>query len=74
MSCKNELLVVSRYKTSVEEDDAIIEDPHAGPRQKVAARLLRIEKSILKGTPQSRPRQGCHSTQAAHAADNTNCF
>lgn len=39
----------NRYKTSIEEDTAVIEDPTTGPRQKVAARLLRIEKSILSG-------------------------
>ena len=33
----------------MEEDDAVVADPAAGPRQKVAARLLRIEKSILSG-------------------------
>ena len=38
-----------RYKTSREEDDAVVADPRAGPREKVAARLLRIEKSILSG-------------------------
>ena len=38
-----------RYKTSQEEDDAVVADPAAGPREKVAARLLRIEKSILSG-------------------------
>lgn len=38
-----------RYKTTQEEDGAVIDDPAAGPRQKVAARLLRIEKSILGG-------------------------
>ena len=38
-----------RYKTSIEEDDGVVADPSAGPRQKVAARLLRIEKSILSG-------------------------
>ena len=38
-----------RYTTSKEEDDAVVADPSAGPRQKVAARLLRIEKSILSG-------------------------
>jgi len=37
-----------RYKTSMEEDVAVIEDPKAGPREKVAARLLRIEKFILQ--------------------------
>jgi len=33
----------------MEEDVAVIEDPKAGPREKVAARLLRIEKFILQG-------------------------
>jgi hypothetical protein len=36
------------YRRSVEEDDAIIADPSTGPRQAVAARLLRIEKRILQ--------------------------
>lgn len=36
------------YRTSVEEDDAIIADPSTAPRQSVAARLLRIEKRILQ--------------------------
>ena len=43
-------MFAGRYKTSREEDDAVVADPSAGPRQKVAARLLRIEKSILSGT------------------------
>ncbi|DBB15649.1 TPA: hypothetical protein ACH3X3_003860 [Trebouxia sp. C0006] len=38
-----------RYRTSQEENDAMVVDPRAGPREKVAARLLRIEKSILSG-------------------------
>ncbi len=38
-----------RYRTSCEEDEAIISSTTAGPRQKVAARLLRIEKVILRG-------------------------
>jgi hypothetical protein len=42
-------LVYCRYRTSQEEDDAVVVDPRAGPREKVAARLLRIEKSILSG-------------------------
>lgn len=39
-----------RYRTTAEEDDATIASSSAGPRQKVAARLLRIEKEILNGT------------------------
>lgn len=46
-SCLQQRL--QRYQTSREEDDAVVADPSAGPRQKVAARLLRIEKSILSG-------------------------
>lgn len=42
-----------RYRTSCEEDEAIISSTTAGPRQKVAARLLRIEKAILRGAPPS---------------------
>ena len=38
-----------RYRTTAEEDDATIASSSAGPRQKVAARLLRIEKEILNG-------------------------
>ena len=38
-----------RYRTTAEEDDATIASSTAGPRQKVAARLLRIEKEILHG-------------------------
>lgn len=43
------LVCAVRYKTSCEEDEAIIGSSTAGPRQKVAARLLRIEKAILRG-------------------------
>lgn len=46
-SCLQQRL--QRYRTSQEEDDAVVVDPRAGPREKVAARLLRIEKSILSG-------------------------
>lgn len=46
-SCLQQRL--QRYKTSKQEDDAVVVDPRAGPREKVAARLLRIEKSILSG-------------------------
>lgn len=35
------------YKTSVGEDEATLASPTAGPRQKVAARLLRLEKLAL---------------------------
>jgi len=38
------------YKYDVEEYDSIIKDDTTGPRQTVAARLLRIEKGILKGS------------------------
>ena len=38
-----------RYRTTAEEDEATIASLTAGPRQKVAARLLRIEKEILHG-------------------------
>ena len=41
---------LGRYRTTVAEDDAIIADPSTGPRQTVAARLVRIEKGILQGT------------------------
>ena len=41
--------VVCRYCTSIAEDNAVVNDPDAGPREKVAARLLRIEKTILNG-------------------------
>lgn len=40
---------LNRYRTTKEEDDAVVADPTAGPREKVASRLLRIEKSILTG-------------------------
>jgi len=40
---------LAAYKTTIAEDTAIIEDPTTGPRQTVAARLLRIEKGILQG-------------------------
>ena len=36
------------YKTTIEEDDCIIADPTSGPRRTVAARLLKIEKTILQ--------------------------
>lgn len=45
------------YKTTIEQDRAIIEDPTAGPRQTVAARLLRIEKRILLDALQQVMRQ-----------------
>ena len=38
---------ISGYRTTIAEDDAIVEDPNVGARERVAARLLRIEKSIL---------------------------
>lgn len=40
----------SRYRTTVEQDEATINDPASGPRPTVAARLLRCEKLILAGT------------------------
>ena len=39
------------YRTSISEDEAVIRDATAGPRQKIAARLLKIEKSIYCGKP-----------------------
>jgi histone-lysine N-methyltransferase SETD3 len=42
-------LRLSRYRTTIEQDEAIIVDPSTGPRQTVAARLLKIEKGILQG-------------------------
>lgn len=45
-----------RYRTTGEEDDATIASSTAGPRQKVAARLLRIEKEILNGMAKPDPR------------------
>ena len=45
-----EVAVPRRYRTTAEEDEATIASSSAGPRQKVAARLLRIEKEILNGT------------------------
>ena len=38
---------LSAYGTTIAEDDATVASEGAGPRQKVAARLLRIEKRIL---------------------------
>lgn len=38
---------LSRYRTTIEEDEAVIANPASGPRETVAARLLRIEKRIL---------------------------
>ncbi|KAL4457345.1 hypothetical protein ABPG75_012210 [Micractinium tetrahymenae] len=43
-------LRLSRYRTSIEEDEAIIADPAFGPRPTVAARLLKAEKRILQGS------------------------
>jgi len=39
----------ARYRTTEAEDDATIARASASPREKVAARLLRIEKRILRG-------------------------
>lgn len=47
----NLLSAACRYCTSIAEDNAVVNDPDAGPREKVAARLLRIEKTILNGEP-----------------------
>lgn len=38
---------LSKYGTTIAEDDAIVDDPDTGARERVSARLLRIEKSIL---------------------------
>lgn len=43
-----EMIALCRYKTTEEEDAAVIADSSAKPRKRVAARLVRIEKSILK--------------------------
>ncbi len=37
-----------RYRTTIEQDEATIADPHSGARATVAARLVRIEKIILQ--------------------------
>ncbi|KAI3425759.1 hypothetical protein D9Q98_007734 [Chlorella vulgaris] len=58
VSSENELAVLNqlltclkrrqlRYRTTIEEDEAIIADPSHGPRPTVAARLLKGEKRIL---------------------------
>ena len=44
-----------RYRTSIAEDEVIIADETLPPRQRVAARLLRIEKGILEGTSMPLP-------------------
>jgi len=41
---------LSQYQTTVDKDTRIIDDPHATAKQKIAAKLLRIEKRILQGT------------------------
>ena len=41
-------LRLAAYRTSIAEDEATIADPHSGPRQTAAARLVRIEKQILQ--------------------------
>ncbi len=38
-----------RYPRTIQEDEATIASPTASPREKVAARLVRIEKQILQG-------------------------
>lgn len=43
---------LARYPRSIEEDTAIIESTEMIPRQKVAARLTRIEKTILSAARQ----------------------
>ncbi|KAL4419581.1 hypothetical protein ABPG77_004830, partial [Micractinium sp. CCAP 211/92] len=55
LTALNQLITVlrlrmSRYRTSIEEDEAIIADPSFGPRPTVAARLLKAEKLILQGS------------------------
>ena len=55
-----------RYKTTLQQDEATIDDPEASPRQKVAARLLRIEKSILGGERPKNAKTACVSTDALH--------
>ena len=50
-ACVTHINVLCRYRTSIEEDEAIVASSSAGPRQKVAARLVRIEKTILSGVP-----------------------
>lgn len=44
---------ISGYKTSIEDDEAILAAADSSPRQIVAAQLLRIEKQILFGTLKS---------------------
>lgn len=39
---------LSAYRTSIEEDEAVLASNQIGPREAVATRLLRIEKIILK--------------------------
>lgn len=39
---------LKKYRTSISEDEEIIRDPETTPRQKVSARLLKIEKEILQ--------------------------
>lgn len=58
------------YKTTVEEDDAVIADSTKGPRETVAAKLVKIEKGILKAalsaliaTPGSDEAVGCGCTE-----------
>ncbi|KAK9785591.1 hypothetical protein WJX73_004453 [Symbiochloris irregularis] len=40
---------LDRYPTTIEQDTAVLEDPMSNPRERVAARLVRIEKRILQG-------------------------
>eukprot|EP00884_Botryococcus_braunii_P019622 jgi/Botrbrau1/6343/Bobra.0098s0002.1 len=40
---------LARYPRTIQEDEEIIACPTSGPREKVAARLVRIEKQILQG-------------------------
>ncbi|PSC74659.1 3-oxoacyl-[acyl-carrier] synthase chloroplastic isoform B [Micractinium conductrix] len=52
LTALNQLITVlrlrlSRYRTTIEEDEAVIADPTVKPRHAVAARLLRSEKGIL---------------------------
>lgn len=38
---------LSTYSGSIQDDEAVIQDPTSGPRKTVAARLLRLEKIML---------------------------
>lgn len=58
------------YRTTIKEDGEIIKDPTTGPRQTVAARLLRIEKGILQGAlEQALAQPGAAEAASADAGD-----